>query len=116
MRERSAGVSTDIHPYIVCVTEQNNKNSFFVQGDGWFGKPHNCNLLTASDLLFKTYFVLNLCYPEGLNNFYNYIETYVYDLRTTSRGVVTSLHVNLSNVKLDKACTASALDGDNYID
>ena len=31
---------TNIQPYIVCVKGQNNHNSFFIQGDGWFVKPH----------------------------------------------------------------------------
>ncbi|XP_033212235.1 uncharacterized protein LOC117169836 [Belonocnema kinseyi] len=116
VNDDSARVSTNIQPYIVCVKGQNNRNSFFVQGDGWFVQPHNCNPFTAFDLLFKTYFALNLCYPGRLNNFYNFIETYVYSLGKKSRGVVTSLNVNLSNLKLDNACNASAFDDDNYMD
>ena len=115
VKDGCAGVSTNIQPYIVCVKGQNNHNSFFIQGDGWFVKPHNCNPVTAFDLLFKAYFVLNLCYPRELNNFYNFIEAYVYDLGKKSRGVVASLHINLSNLKLDKSCNASALADDNYV-
>ena len=109
VKDGCAGVSTNIQPYIVCVKGQNNENSFFVQRDGWFVKPHNWNPVTDFDLLFKTYFALNLYYPGGLNNFYNFIEPYLYDLSKKSLGVVASQHVNLSNLKLDEACNASAL-------
>ena len=73
-----------------------------MQGDGWLIKPRYDNPVAAFDLLFKVYFALKVCYPTGLHNFYNFIESYVYDLGTKARSVVTSLHVNLSNLKLDK--------------
>ena len=94
---------TNVQPYIICTKGQSSIHSFFVQGDGWFIKPHNSNSVVAFDLLFKTFFVLNLSYPIGLQNFYNFIEVYVYDLGKKANGVAASLHVNLCNFKLE-AC------------
>ncbi|XP_033208048.1 uncharacterized protein LOC117167319 [Belonocnema kinseyi] len=111
IQEASATGSIIIPPYIVCTQEENGRNSYFVQGDGWLIKPRNNNPVTAFDLLFKVYFALKICYPAGLQIFYNFIESYVYDLGTKARGVVTSLHVNLSNLKLDKIASEEFIFG-----
>ena len=86
---------SNIQPYILCVRGQNQTSWFLVEGDFWFLQAHNTeHLVNAFNLLFKTYFALNVCYPPGLQNFYNFIETYVYGWNTTARSVVTSFHVN----------------------
>lgn len=105
VQEARTMAGTNVQPYILCARGQNRIKSFFVQGDGWFLKAHNDNSsVTAFDLLFKIYFVLNVSYPIGLQNFYNFVEHYLYDLGTETRSVVTSLHINLTNFnRMDNA-------------
>ncbi|XP_043481276.1 uncharacterized protein LOC122510577 isoform X2 [Leptopilina heterotoma] len=84
----------NVQPYIICVKGQ-NRESYFLQGDGWIIKTFDETCaVSAFDLLFKLYFVLNVCYPSGLLNFYNFMEQFIYKMPGTKvRNVVRSLHI-----------------------
>ncbi|EZA48716.1 hypothetical protein X777_12874 [Ooceraea biroi] len=57
-----------MQPYIMCIRDQ-QRNIFFVQGDGWFFRiPNQATSITAFDLLFKLYQVLHVSYPPSLLN------------------------------------------------
>lgn len=90
----------NVQPYIICVRGQKNE-TFFVQGDEWFLSGHDKNNpIVAFDLLFKSYYVLNLSYPTSLLNFYNFMECYIHNIVSQSQGIVSSVHINIANAKL----------------
>lgn len=56
--------------------------------------------IVAFDLLYKFYYVFNVRYPENVINFYNFIDYYIFKIVKSTKSVVTSLHVNISNIKI----------------
>ncbi|CAG5102965.1 Protein of unknown function, partial [Cotesia congregata] len=74
----------------------------FVQGDGWFISVHpESQPITTFDLLYKTYYVLNVEYPETLKNFYNFIDYFIFHMNAESINMVCSLYTSLSNFNID---------------
>ncbi|XP_036138784.1 uncharacterized protein LOC118644388 isoform X3 [Monomorium pharaonis] len=101
--EQNLRTETDgnVQPYIMCILGQ-EKNTFFVQGDGWFFMlPHRATPIAAFDLLFKLYQVLHVSYPLSLLNFYNFIESFIYLINVNPSNTVSSLHINICNVVED---------------
>ncbi|XP_071649997.1 uncharacterized protein [Temnothorax longispinosus] len=90
----------NIQPYIMCIRGQ-QRATFFVQGDGWFlNLPHRATSIAAFDLLFKLYQVLHVSYPPSLLNFYNFIESFVYEINVQPSSIVSSLHINIYNAEV----------------
>lgn len=102
VKESALKSNTAVQPYILCTKGQNGCNTYFVQGGGFFLKPSNNEPVNTFDLLFKAYLALNLCYPIGLQIFFNFMDSYVYVVNNQPRGIVTSFHVNLTNLTLDE--------------
>ena len=74
---KSASASCNIQPYIICVTNGVNYR-YFVQGDGWIlNRSDNQNIISAFDLLFKLFYVINVEFPTSLVYFFNFIEAEV---------------------------------------
>lgn len=57
--------------------------------------------VAAFDLLFKTFYILNIMYPPKLQNFYNFIENFIYEIDVNVSNSVTSLHINLINIPIE---------------
>jgi hypothetical protein len=88
-----------MQPYIMCIRGQQT-TTFFVQGDGWFLElPHRATLVAAFDLLFKTYQILHISYPVSLLHFFNFIESFIYEIDVNPLNTVSSLHINICNVE-----------------
>lgn len=97
---------------------QTQEPRFFIQGDGWLvHRSDKTKFIPTFDLLFKMYYVLNLEYPVILQNFFQFIQRFLYKITTDTAVVssVTTLHVSLSSIK-DKQlidCNALIDDSDN---
>lgn len=94
-----ASTST-IQPYMIVVKGQ-GKLSFFIQVDSFFVEPENGSSVAAMDLLFKMYHVLNVEYPKKLENFYCFVQHYIYEIKTNVRPSVRDWHTRLSSVVVD---------------
>ncbi|XP_067204588.1 uncharacterized protein [Linepithema humile] len=93
--------NTNVQPFIVCV-RGSRKNKYFVQGDGWLIEvPDKADPIVSFDLLFKLFYVLNVSYPVSLNNFFNFIDFYIFKIAKKTSSVVTSLHVNITNFQIE---------------
>lgn len=87
----------NIQPFIVCI-RGSKKDKYFVQGDGWLIEvPDKADPIVSFDLLFKLFYVLNLCYPASLNNVFNFIDFYVFKITKKTKSVIASMHINISN-------------------
>ncbi|CAG5075159.1 Protein of unknown function [Cotesia congregata] len=103
IRQRS---KTNVQPYLMVVSGQSCKSSF-IEGDGWIiNVNEEGNQVASFDLLFKFYYVMNLEWPESLRNFYNFLESYVYDLDVKPYNIVSSVHTNIFNFNTD-VCSES---------
>lgn len=90
----------NVQPYIICMHGP-QVTTFFVQGDGWFTTlPHRITPLAAFDFLFKLYHVLHVSYPSSLSNFYNFIASFIYELKVKPSSISSSLYVNICNVEV----------------
>ncbi|CAH0547748.1 unnamed protein product [Brassicogethes aeneus] len=88
---------SSVQPYLIVVSGQSTESTF-IQGDGWFIDVNDSgNRVASFDLLFKFFYVLNIEYPESLRNFYNFIESYVYEMNVKPYNIVSSVHINISN-------------------
>ena len=68
--------------------------------DDFIVQPHQNDPVTAFDLLFKLYYVLNVKYPAPLAKFYEFMQHFIYELIAKNvRGIVTELHVILDQFK-----------------
>lgn len=100
-RNMRVEANDNVQPYIMCVRGQ-QITTFFVQGDGWiFSLPHRATSVVAFDL-FKLYQVLYVSYPPSLLNFYNFIESFIYEINVNPSSTVSSLHINICNVKVEE--------------
>lgn len=76
--------------------------SSFIEGDGWIIDVNDeGNQVASFDLLFKFYYVMNLEWPESLRNFYNFLESHVYDMDVKPYNIVSSVYTNISNFNID---------------
>ncbi|CAG5072987.1 Protein of unknown function [Cotesia congregata] len=90
-----------IQPYLITHLGQ-SVDKTFIQGDEWFIGVHPASkTITSFDLLYKTYYVLNVEYPEKLKNFYNFIDYYIFQMKINPKSMVSSLHTNIVNFKID---------------
>ncbi|XP_039310145.1 uncharacterized protein LOC105202987 [Solenopsis invicta] len=93
--------NTNVQPFIVCVRGQ-KKDKYFIQGDRWFIEVLNkADPIVSFDLLFKLFYVLNLSYPMSLNNFFNFIDFYIFKTTNKPNSVVASMHVNIANCSIE---------------
>ncbi|CAH2085699.1 unnamed protein product [Euphydryas editha] len=93
---------TNIQPYLVLVKGQDTETCF-VEGDNWFIKMNQKSTpIAAFNLLYKLFYVLNLKYPDNLQNFYNFIDCYIFAMKEVQpRSSVSSLHVVFNNTLLN---------------
>lgn len=90
----------NMQPYIMWIQGQ-QRTTFFVQSDGWFFVlQYLATRIVAFDLLFKLYQVLDVSYPPSLLNFYNFIESFLYEININPSSVVSSLHINICNMEV----------------
>lgn len=93
--------SGNIQPYLIMVAGQ-EENSIFVVADGLFlNIPDNADLITAFDLLYKSFYTFNVKYPKNLQNFYNFFDYYIFKMNVKAYSTVSSLHINIINMKLE---------------
>ncbi|XP_044597497.1 uncharacterized protein LOC123274063 [Cotesia glomerata] len=90
---------TNIQPYLILMKGQDCE-SYFIEGDNWFiDVNQNSTPIAAFNILYKLFYVLNLQYPNSLQNFYNFIDCYIFKMKNVKpRSVVSSLHVTLSDI------------------
>ena len=89
----------NIQPYIIAIKGQ-KCYTYFIQADGQLLSPPSNDAAAVFDSLFKLFYITNTSYPNQLQNFYEFIQHYVYGLDSEIHSVVRSLHVNLCNVSL----------------
>ncbi|KAH0540384.1 hypothetical protein KQX54_016725 [Cotesia glomerata] len=98
-RDIRAKSKKNVQPYLVTVASQSSSAITFINGDGWFlNVPDNGNSAISFDLLYKIFYVFNLDYPDSLRNFYNFMDFYIYDMDVKPFNIVSSVHVNITNV------------------
>lgn len=93
---------TNIQPYLISVKGQDT-DTFFVEGDNWFiNMNQKSTPIAAFNLLYKLFYVLNVKYSENLQNFYNFIDCYIFAMEGVQpRSSVSSLHVVFNNTVLN---------------
>lgn len=98
IKERRKTSSGSVQPYILLIDGE--CQNFYVIVDGYPLQRYNkSDIISAFDLLFKVYYVLNLEYPINLKIFFNFIETYFFKVsKITVSSVVTSLNINLNSI------------------
>ena len=85
----------------MCVRGQ-KKDKYYIQGDRWFIEvPSKADPIVSFDLLFKLFYVLNLSYPISLNNFFNFIDFYIFKITNKPKSAVASMHVNIANCPIE---------------
>ncbi|KAJ8668473.1 hypothetical protein QAD02_010136 [Eretmocerus hayati] len=90
-----------IQPYIICVKGR-EKDTFFISCDGFLINGHDRHSFAVTvDLLFKIFYVFNLHYPTGLQNFYGFMEKYIYDFdKKELPSSVASCHIAILNTPI----------------
>ncbi|XP_066581724.1 LOW QUALITY PROTEIN: uncharacterized protein [Prorops nasuta] len=93
-----------VQPYLLCVSGE-VKNYFVIADNVILSRKKQSDAVSSFDLLFKLYYILNIEYPVLLQNFYNFIDTYVFEISMLKKKIastVTSTFVNISNINLDE--------------
>ncbi|KAJ8677410.1 hypothetical protein QAD02_024001, partial [Eretmocerus hayati] len=97
-----------VQPYLLGVGPAASRCYFVVADNTIFSRKITTDVISTVDLLFKIYQVFNLNYPPQICYFYEFIETFIYKCREYSTDAITSLHVNLMNIKsvpqIDEEC------------
>lgn len=87
---------SNVQPYMIGL--EGPEMFYFVQADEQIiSRRQKASFLAAFDLLFKIYFVLDVEYPIGVKNFFQFIETYLYEVCETPSNMVVSLHTAVNN-------------------
>ncbi|XP_074100641.1 uncharacterized protein LOC141528473 [Cotesia typhae] len=102
---------TNIQPYLILVKGQDTE-TFFIEGDNWLmNVKQNSTPIAAFNLLYKLFYVLNLKYPDNLQNFYNFIDCYIFAMKDVQpRSSVSALHVVFNHTPLNDTADDSSSD------
>ena len=85
----------------MCVRGQ-KQDKYYIQGDKWLIEvPTKAEPIVSFDILFKLFYVLNLSYPASLNNFFNFIDFYIFKTTQKSKSAVASMHINIVNCSIE---------------
>ena len=102
-KRKTTPTSSTVQPYLICV-EGEVKKYFIIVDNVILSRKNQGDVISSFDLLFKVYYVSNVEYPVLLQNLYNFIESYIYEITDRKAlGVVTSLYINLKNIDLSGA-------------
>ncbi|KAJ8676900.1 hypothetical protein QAD02_012687 [Eretmocerus hayati] len=94
------GRKTPLQPYLIRAGSR--KPTYFVNADGLlFKKGRRADIVTAFDLLFKSYQVLDVAYPPELENFYNFVSCHIYGIEQQETDSVASLFTSLHNFNVE---------------
>ncbi|KAH0549758.1 hypothetical protein KQX54_013609 [Cotesia glomerata] len=114
IKEREA---TNAQPCLILMKGQGYEK-FFIEGDNWLmSVGDKSGPIAAFNILYKLFYVLNLQYPNSLQNFFNFIDCYVFGMQgVTSRSVVSALHITLSNITIKDSKVLNDNDNDSLSD
>ncbi|XP_057335475.1 uncharacterized protein LOC130674224 [Microplitis mediator] len=114
IKEREA---TNVQPCLILMKGQGYEK-FFIEGDNWLmSVGDKSGPIAAFNLLYKLFYVLNLQYPNSLQNFFNFVDCYVFGMQgVTSRSVVSALHITLSNITIKDSKVLNDNDNDSLSD
>ncbi|KAJ8679997.1 hypothetical protein QAD02_015784 [Eretmocerus hayati] len=100
--------SSHVQPYMLGVGPADRRHYFVVADNLIFSRRDTTDVVSTFDLLFKIFYIFNLDYPEPLNYFYYFLESFLYDVKDRTTGSIKSLHVNLLNIQV-----GPEIDGEN---